>query len=221
VVVSVTEAAQQLGLDPGRVRRLVASGMLAGDKIGGRWLVDEVAIDDRLATHHRGGRPLSPRSAWGLLWAAAGRPSPWLAPNERSRAIDRARAWPLTDWAWACTHRAQVRRLWAHPAALSRLIDDDRVVRSGISVRGLSVDLIVSNEAEMYVHPDHVVAVIAEFGLINSRNSNVTVRVPPIELWLFEASDAPWPVVAVDLLDAGDDRSIRAAYGLVGRMTTS
>lgn len=221
MVMSVSEAAERLDLDPGRVRRLVASGFLAGHKVGGRWLVDEDALADRLEAHHRPGRPLSPRSAWGLLWAADNRPTLWLAPRERARAIERARSWPIDEWPWSCQHRADLRRLRAHPAALSRLLADDRVVRSGASTRGLNVDLIVADEAEIYIHPANAESVVADYALIESRNTNVSVRIPPADLWLFDAADAPWPVAVADLFDARDDRSIRAAYELHERMKLS
>ena len=218
ILVSVPQAAEQLELDVGRVRRLVASGALAGQKIGGRWLVDDVAVAERLASRRRSGRPLSQRSAWGLLWAADGRSMPWLAPREKSRAAERARNWPVEDWPWACHHRAAVHRLRAHPSAIAPLLDDSRVVRGGVSARGLSADLIVSDEAEIYVRADDVMSLISEYALIESNRPNVIVRVPPSELWLFEGPDAPWPIVAVDLLDAGDDRSAKAASLLAERM---
>ena len=218
MLMSVPQAAEQLELDVGRVRRLVASGALAGEKIGGRWLVDDAAVAERLASRRRSGRPLSPRSAWGLLWAADGRSTPWLAPREKSRAAERASDWPAEDWPWACHHRAAVLRLRAHPSAVVRLLDDSRAVRGGVSARGLPADLIVSDEAEIYVRADDVMSVISEYALIESNRPNVIVRAPPSKLWLFESSDAPWPVVAVDLLDAGDDRSTKAARALAKRM---
>lgn len=218
-VLSVVEAAEKLDLDPGRVRRLVASGLLAGQKIGGRWLVDEDALAQRLAAGRRAGRPLSARSAWGLLWAADGRATPWLAPRERSRALERARSWPISDWPWVCGHRAAVYRFRAHPAAVSRLLDDDGVVRGGVSARGFVVDLIVSDEAEVYVRQNDLASVVADYAMIESRNANVIIRVPPADLWLADGRDAAWPVVVVDLLDAGDDRSVRAAYDLADRMS--
>ena len=82
MLVSVESAAEQLGLNPARVRALVAGGQLAGHKIGGRWVIDDVAIAARLGRRTRTGRPLSARSAWGLLWTAAAEPTPWLAPRE-------------------------------------------------------------------------------------------------------------------------------------------
>lgn len=218
MLLSIPQAAEQLELNVGRVRRMVASGALAGHKVGGRWLVDNAAVAERVASGRRAGRPLSERSAWGLLWAADGRSMPWLAPREKSRAIDRARNWPIDDWPWACRHRAVIHRLRAHPSVIVPLLDDSRVVRGGVSARGLPADLIVSAEAEIYVRADDVMSVISEYALIESNRPSVIVRVPPSELWLFEGPDAPWPVVVVDLLDAGDDRSAKAARALANRM---
>jgi excisionase family DNA binding protein len=215
--VSVQEAAERLSLNPGRVRRLVSQGLLEGRKIGGRWLVEESAIKDRIDASARAGRPLSPRSAWGLLWAAHGQPMPWLAPRERSRARQRARSWPLDEWPWACRHRATAYKLRAHPSMLQPLLDDPRVVRGGASVRQLSVDLIAVGDAELYVRQADAASMIDEYSLIPSQQPNVVLRVPPGDLWLFDNGEAPWPVVVVDLLDARDDRSARAANELARR----
>jgi excisionase family DNA binding protein len=216
--VPVREAAERLELNPGRVRRLVSQGLLEGRKVGGRWLVDEAAISERLDANARAGRPLSPRSAWGLLWAADGRPLPWLAPRERSRARQRARSWPLDEWSWACRHRAVVNKFRAHPSMLPPLLDDPRLVRGGASVRQLSVDLVAVGDAELYVRGSDVPSVIDEYSLIPSQRPNVAMRVPPADLWLFDNEEAPWPVVVVDLLDARGDRSVRAANDLAKRM---
>jgi excisionase family DNA binding protein len=216
--VSVQEAAERLSLNPGRVRRLVSQGLLEGRKIGGRWLVEESAIKDRIDGSARAGRPLSPRSAWGLLWAADGRSMPWLAPRERSRARQRARSWPLDEWSWACRHRVVAYKFRAHPSILHPLLDDSRVVRGGASVRDLSVNLIAVGDAELYVREADAPNIINEYSLIPSQQPNVVMRVPPADLWLFDNAEAPWPVVVVDLLDARDDRSVRAANNLARRM---
>jgi excisionase family DNA binding protein len=215
--VSIQEAAERLELHPGRVRRLVSQGLLDGEKIGGRWLVDESAIRLRIEASARVGRPLSPRSAWGLMWAADNRPMPWLAPRERSRARQRVRSWPLDEWSCACRQRAAVHKLRAHPSMLQPLLDDPRAIRSGASVKHLSVDLLAAGDAELYVRAADSPSLIEEYSLIRSQQPNVVLRVPPDDLWLFDEQEAPWPVVVVDLLDARDDRSVRAAHDLAKR----
>jgi Helix-turn-helix domain len=217
VPVSVESAAERLGLNPARVRALVASGQLAGYKIGGRWVIDEVAIAARL---DRPGRLLSARAAWGLLWTAAGEPTPWLAPRERARARERVRNWPIEDWPWATQHRATARKLRAHPSVLDAVRDDPRSVRSGGSVRHLAIDLVAVGDAEIYLRSSDVKSLVADYALLESNQPNVTIRVPPDDLWLFETNDAPWPIVVVDLLESGDDRSARSARQLNKRMQT-
>jgi hypothetical protein len=218
MLMSVESAAARLSLNPARVRALVADGLIDGYKIGGRWVIEEAAIASRLERSTRAGRPLSARSAWGLLWTAAGRPMPWLAPRERSRARSRARGWPIEDWPWATQHRASVKRLRAHPSALDTIRSDQRIVRSGGSVRDLPIDLIALGDVEVYVHDADLGAMLAEYALIESAQPNVIIRVPPPDLWLFDGNDAPWPVVVVDLLESLDDRSMRSARHLADRM---
>jgi Helix-turn-helix domain len=218
LIVSTEDAARRLGVDPSRIRAMVTSGALEGRKIGGRWIIEDTAIDERLARTTRHGRPLSIRSAWGLLWAADDRATPWLQPRERTRAKQRAREWPIQQWPWATQHRAHQRNLRAHPSVLDAIRNDPRSVRTGSSAQGLPIDLIAPGDAEIYLHADHTNAFITEYGLIKSQQPNVAIRTPPAELWLFTTSDAPWPVVAVDLLEANDDRSTRSAINLANQM---
>ncbi len=101
---------------------------------------------------------------------------------------------------------------------LQPLLNDERAVRSGASVRQLSVDLIAHGDAELYVRGADTLDMINDYSLIPSQQPNVLLRVPPSDLWLFDDAEAPWTVVAVDLLDARDDRSVRAADDLARRM---
>ena len=101
---------------------------------------------------------------------------------------------------------------------LGRLADDDRVVRSGASARSVPVDVIASGVVEGYVDASQFGSLVGDYALHEGDRANVVLRVPPPELFVFgDERDAPWPVVAVDLLDAGDDRSRRAAVALVAR----
>ncbi len=214
---SIPEAAEVLGLHPGRVRRLVAAGELAGQKIGGRWLVDDQAVRRRCDTDRPAGRPLSFRAAWGMLWAADRRALPWLAAREQSRARARARDWPIEAWPWACRRRASTLRLLGHPSVIERVANDPRAVRSGTTARGLAIDLVAPSEAEVYLQAHDLASFTADYALAPSDRANVIVRTPPTDLWLFDTADAPWPVVVVDLLNAGDERSVRAAHELATR----
>jgi len=217
-MLSVPEAAAQLGVHPGRVRQLLVEGRLSGDKVGGRWLVPEAAVAARAASEQPPGRPLSPRAAWGLLWAADGRAVPWLSDREARRARQRARSWAVEHWAYACQHRAVVHRLYGHPSVLARLADDGRLVRSGPSVRSVHVDVMALDLVEGYARTQDLDALVDAYGLHRAARANVALRVPPSGLFVFgDDRDAPWPVIVVDLIDARDDRSVRAAHDLFHR----
>ncbi len=217
-LLSVDDAARLLGVHPGRVRQLVAAGQLEAHKVGGRWLLPASAVVDRHDAQRPAGRPLSPRAAWGLLAVAAGQRASWLSPSEERRARARAAGWPLEHWAWACQRRSEVHRLHAHSSVLRRLADDERVVRSGGSARSVPVDVIASDVVEGYVDASQLDVLADDYALHSAARANVVLRVPPPNLFVFgEERDAAWPVVAVDLYDAGDDRSRRAGAALVAR----
>lgn len=67
--IAVAEAANRLGLSERVVRRLVARGDLVGERIAGRWVLDEDAVRRAAGRRTPAGRPLAPASAWNLLTA--------------------------------------------------------------------------------------------------------------------------------------------------------
>src|SRR5215203_1631190 len=84
---SVSQAASQLGLSEQRLRALISAGQLHAERVGHQWILDEAVV----ARHEaRASRPLSERSAWGLINLADGR-RPDLAPSGLSRARKRLR----------------------------------------------------------------------------------------------------------------------------------
>jgi excisionase family DNA binding protein len=66
-LVSIDDAAQQMGLHPAHVRRLVREGEIPGRKVGARWLVSEEALRQRDRLQAAPGRPLSAPMAWAVL----------------------------------------------------------------------------------------------------------------------------------------------------------
>lgn len=73
---SISEAAERLGVNVQRVHQRIAEGSLRAERVGSQWTIDEadlVRIDQ-----HGAGRPLSGRSAWDLIVVTLledGRPS--------------------------------------------------------------------------------------------------------------------------------------------------
>ncbi len=217
-MLSVGEAASRLGVHPGRVRQLVAAGELSAVKVGGRWLLADDAVEARVVSVEPIHRALSPRAAWGLLAAVAMQPIPWLAPSERRRAEARAAVWSLPERVVGCRRRAVRFERYVHPSLGARLADDARFVRSGVSARAVMPDVLAVDEVEGYVAAEDWAGLVDDYGLVEGGRANVRVRVPPAGLFVLGAEgEAWWPVVAVDLFEAGDDRSRRAALQLVDR----
>jgi len=219
-LLAVGEAAQRLGLDPSRVRQLARCGQLRASRVGHQWLIDADAVGERArrgAARH--GRPLAPRSAWGLLVHASGTEPDWLNRVERSRIRRRLRelaAGGDVDLHALLRSRADVHRVYAHPAAIGRILGEPGVIRSGASaVSEVGADLIAADLAEAYVSETHLDHLIRRYRLRPVARPNLILRVPRA-VWPFPAGQvvAPAPVVAADLLDATDERSQRAGRQL-------
>ena len=217
-VLSVARAADVLDVSPRRVRQLLQSGQLAGQQLGRSWAIDRDDVD-RLR-RNAAGRPWSASSAWSVLELAAGR-EPDLSPVERSRARKRLADHGLAGLVVQLRARAERRDVYAHPSVLDPVAGDDRVVRAGVSAAlDYRIDVIVRDAAEVYVRASDVVELLDSHALDeNAERPNVILHVVDDEVWPFgnDVQVAPWPVVAVDLLDAGDERSRRAGLELIER----
>lgn len=213
--VGVDEASARLGLTAHRVRHLIRAGDLPAHRLAGRWVVDTADVD-RLAENRSPGRPLSPRMAWGLIRLLETGAAPELSAAERSRLRARLReAPPLDQLARICRVRSHVHRLHAHPGGLPRAVAFPGALRTGASASGH--DVIDTQRIELYLpEADFAdmrrVLRVGEAG--EGSEANLIVRVPAVEPWPF-ADEVVGPVtIALDLWEAGDSRSRRAAARL-------
>jgi excisionase family DNA binding protein len=220
-VMSVTEAADELEVSSRRVLQLVASGKLRGEQLGWGWVVDPVDVER--IRRHRGevGRPWSPVAAWAVL-ALAGGEQPDVSPVERSGARKRLAQHGLLGLAGRLRARAEPHWYYAHPSALERLVHEPGLVRGGASAASdHDAGLIAGDLVEAYIARSRLAALVKRFALDpNAERPNVLLRLIDDEVWPFVAdvAVAPWPVVAVDLLEADDERSQRAGRGLIERL---
>jgi hypothetical protein len=211
VDVGVVEAAHALGISPRRVRALAAAGQIPARRVGRTWII---GLDESVPPRPPG-RRLSARSAWAVL----GLGEEGLSRSERQRA--RERRGRLADLPpEALVRRAEVRRLLAHPAALRRLEGDERIVLGGISAAAHhGADVLAVDRLEGYVRADDLADIERSYALRlpgQGEGANVVLRVPA-PAWPFAEGErcAPRVVVAADLREAGDERSVRAARGLL------
>lgn len=209
---SVSEAAQRLGVSVRRVQERIQDGSLAAEKVGGRWLVSDVDVLE-LRHRKRPGRPLSERSAWALLAAASdGRLlHEYFAPPERSRARARLRALrsaaALADLdeitvllGHALRHRAERRLFVASSRDLDGVRGDSRVTVSGLDHPGSS--LSAADVAEGYVRAEDLPEIVDVHLLSPASRSRANVV-----LHVLSSAAGPYAterVMESDLLHAAD-----------------
>jgi hypothetical protein len=135
--VGVVDAAQELGVDPRQVRRLVAAGDLVGRRVGGVWLIDGDSVRDRRLREPVAGRPLSAPMAWGVLAVLAGCAADGASEVGGAIVLDR-RSWrrlwglledppPVERWPQWMRGRVQRLRVRVHPGVIDRLASDGRL----------------------------------------------------------------------------------------------
>lgn len=210
-----------MGMSPQRVRALAISGEIPARKLGRQWAIDEAAIVRRPQLRPRGGRPISARSAWALLALAGGGVAPWLSRGERARAESR-----LLSLAALRPHelaaRAKEYSYRVHRGGLEHLQRDPRLVLGGVSAAGeTGADIVALGSVEAYVRAEDREGVVHGHRLEPAAGpaANVLLRVPR-ELWIFPEGMrvAPPAAVGADLVDAGDERSVRAGRIIFARL---
>lgn len=213
---SVRDAASHLDLSDVRVRQLINSGALDAERVGGRWVISDDALQA-----YRGGpahRPWEPASTWGFLWLLVNRPAPWLTDKQRER-VRRRLVDGLSLHASALRSRATLITLSAHPSAVPRLQSDPGVVWSGLSAASdYAADLVTSGDVfEGYARADDLAKLKKRYVLTESaRRPNVRLHAID-KIWPFDPNErvAPALVVALDLLESTDQRTSRAGRALM------
>jgi excisionase family DNA binding protein len=222
--ISVSDAADALGLSPARVRLLAANGALPAEKIGGRWLVERSGVERRRARRSAGGRRFAIRNAWGLLELASQNDVDHLEPVIRSRLRRALRLEGLVALAPRLEHRAQIRRYAAHPGEVAHVAADPRLVASGVSAaRAVGLDLMPGREADGYISGSAVDDFVKTHALspVVAGVGNVILRVVPEDVWadfLDGLAHAPDAAVALDLTEEADLRSRASGEELLNRL---
>jgi len=223
-LLSVSEAARELGVSAQRVRALVADGRLDAYRAGRVLLIPAESLADRAAAAPGGGRPWSAAMAWAALLLLDGDPAGADALGSRDRWRLRQRlaaADDLLGLAPRFVNRAAVRPFAGHSSIPARIVGDG--VRSGISAAGvLGLDLIDDGSvADVYVPAGMVAGLRDRYRLVPAagRAANVLLRVVADDAWALAGRQvAPRGAVALDLAHANDSRSRAAAVQLAARV---
>ncbi len=214
-LVGVPEAAKQLNVVEQRVRQMLAAGVLLGQKLGGVWVVDPVDLRRLVNERRPGGRPLVASSAWDVLRFLDGQP---LSGSRLFRAKNHVDRKSIDRLVQCLRSRAQIRYYVAHDGVLQDVGNDGRIVLGGISAASAhNADVINEGKVEGYVKASDLDSLVSDYALThNAELANMVLRVVDDNGWPFEENQriASRVVVAVDLLESNNDRSIRAGQKL-------
>jgi len=215
--VGVVEASGALGVSPERVRQLIHHGELPARLTGGRYFIDTHVLL-ALPLDRPAGRPLGPRMAWALIELVETGKAPTLSYAERSRLRARLRQSPgieeVVRWS---RRRSVIHRLQGHRSVRSRVVSWPHATVTGSSAPGH--DVIDAAQVEVYLPGQELNRLERTLELLPAPASaaNVVVRVPAGDAWPFQNGVAGPLVVALDLWEAGDARSRRAARRIYDR----
>ena len=222
--IAVAEAARRLGVSPGRVRAMISAGRLRGERPNRDLFVDPDDVLRILKEPRNAGRHLSARSCWRLLMLAEGIVAGESSREEQRR--DRARLAALPDLEpGVLAARASTHQLVGNRGVLHHLLEDSRVVLGGLSAAAqYGADIVGGGLAEGYADASALSALLRDYALSSKplgEPANVIIRVPEPQ-WPFQqgAKYAPAAVVGADLIDHGDERSVRAGRLLISSLVS-
>jgi hypothetical protein len=208
---SVADAAAQLQVSPRRIRAMIASNDISGERVGAQWMVDAASLPSHA---RRAGQPFSPRVAWAFMEVASGNTPDWVSASELSRLRSRWRklqedADPLPLIRATLARRAE-RTRWSAPEP-TRVLHDPQVSASGVSDHRAGISAV--QFAEAYVGSSDLDRVVKKHMLLPARGpENVVLRAVegPVPF------PVPWLAVVADLAD-GDARETQQAEILFRR----
>ncbi|MET4539344.1 excisionase family DNA binding protein [Arthrobacter bambusae] len=221
MALSIPELAKRLHVNQSRARQLVHSGRIRGQRVGGRWIVDEAD-----AAHYRpgkpAGRPLSERSAWQLVSCFWDNPRPPIPDHFELSAVEKHRLKerinrlqdspdPIALLAAWLANRADKFEFSSSPDDIAELREDKRIHLSGVS--HARPGLLANSEVEAYVRRDELKDVVRDWFLVEplpGKRPNVILRAAaqvPDEL--------PPLVVAADLAERPGAREQQAARDIL------
>jgi hypothetical protein len=193
---------------------MAAHGQLPAVKLGDRWFVERAAVERRRRDGALDGRCFSARNAWALLLLASSEEIAKLDPSVRSRLKRALSQEGLAKLGPRLARRAKVLSYSAHPGEVPYLLEDRRLLRSGISAAGdQGFNLISGREVDGYLGAAELDAFVARHALQPAGiEGNVRLRVAPEDAHhlLADRKAAPRAAVALDLAEDFDPRSAQA-----------
>lgn len=227
---TVRDAAALLGVDPSRVRALLRSGALAGQRFGSQWMVRQDAVERRAELVGAGARSraLSARTAWAAADILDGGKAAWLTTSERARLRARLASHAAGGWRtyarWLSSRQTAATRYRIADRDVAGLLADDGIVATGASAAAHALGLGSAGQSEVYADSATERRLAEDWFLIRSDTGNLLVRAVAGD-WHRRTGSivdgravAARLMVAADLLDADDARSRAAGENLLARL---
>lgn len=212
MLLSTSDAAEQLGVSARQVQNLVRGGAL---RQVGRGLVEESSVERYLRV--RAGcrtRPWAESTAWGAVDLLSGGGAAWLGQTQRSRLRARLRGLDATTVTGLARARASVTRWRAHGSARAHL--------EGVLVRATNepaaLGLTASTAIDGYLAAAAADGVVARHGLLRDELGDVTLRATTMSLdVVHDLSGRGIVLAALDLAESLDARERRAGLDSLER----
>ncbi|MPZ53646.1 MAG: hypothetical protein GEU79_13100 [Acidimicrobiia bacterium] len=209
--ITISEAAEVLGVTPRQVQRLVSSGSLqTTPTFGATTRLDATSVQALARTRPGPGRPWSPEVAWGTLWMLSGLRAPWLRPHQHSRIRKRLANITAMNVVVATRQRATTARFHASPPVVTAL--RQKVARTGVSAS--TQEESNGGKLDGYLSENSLQDVLATFPLTRERDGNVTFRISEFATERI-GEEVPQAVVAVDLASSSSPRERSAGLILL------
>jgi excisionase family DNA binding protein len=217
---TVAQAAQRLGISARRVNHLVRTGGLRSSQLGAITVIPVSAVERRRSLQPGDGRRLTPSNAWGVLALASGERPAWLAPDTRYRLGRLVAKNGLVSLRARLVERGERQTFRAHPSVLRVIRDDPALMLSGVTAAAeLRLGLLAGDTVDAYVDERALATLIARYGLRDSQEPNVILRVVPSFMPSWPPSHiAPRAAVALDLIEEGDPRIHQVGTELLGHL---
>jgi len=218
---TVAQAAQRLGVSARRVNHLVRTGDLRSSQLGATTVIPMADVERRRSLKPGNGRRLTPSNAWGVLVLASGQRPSWLASDTRYRLGRLLAKHGLGGLRARLTDRAERQAFRAHPSLLRAIREDRALMLTGVTAAAeLRLGLLAGDTVDAYVDERALGTVIARYGLRESQEPNVILRVVPSFLPSWPPSHvAPRAAVALDLIEEDDPRIRQVGTELLRRLT--
>lgn len=207
---TVAQTAERLGVTPSRVRALIENHQLRAARVGlSSYFVLEEDVERRVSLGSVTGRPLSPRNAWAVIMLAAGMHPEFVDRQNRHRLRQLLGRDGLAGLRIRLRTRGRSVRLRAHPGELARVANNPGLVLTGAGAAAhYRLGLSTGEAVEGYVRESDYERVVSRHHLREWKDTNVLLRVVPLDDGWSLGKVAPLPAVALDLAEDSDPRAV-------------